>query len=70
VDDSYFPFDFGAWSASEDAPPMICSRHGLQEGGLLIKITPRRGQPAISRKFCGLCVLDTLDKIPGELTDG
>jgi hypothetical protein len=60
MSDDYFPFDFGSWKAPK---PMICPRHGPQDGGLLVSVTAKRGEAPIVRKCCGLCVIDALDRI-------
>jgi hypothetical protein len=56
--DDYYPFDFGAWKSKEG---LNCPKHGLQQGGLAIAVTPYRDRPPITRKYCGLCVLEALD---------
>jgi hypothetical protein len=71
MSEHYIPFDFGAWSTKTPADkPMICSKHGAQEGGFLISVTPRRGQSTFRRKYCGMCVLEALDQVTEGLTDG
>lgn len=59
--DDYIAFDFGSWTAR--TTPLVCPRHGRQDGGLSISVTPRRGETPIVRKCCGLCVLDALDRL-------
>lgn len=64
--DDYFPFDLGTWQA-RDKPGLECPRHGPQDGGLVLRVVPRRGETPIVRKFCGLCVIDALERTVGSL---
>jgi hypothetical protein len=59
TEDHYVPFDFGTWRSPAG---MDCPRHGLQDGGLVIQVSPRRnGGEVITRRYCGVCVLTALD---------
>jgi hypothetical protein len=53
--DDYFPFVIGPWRGELD-----CPRHGMQDGGLVVQIRPRRGGKVITRRYCGSCVLVVL----------
>jgi hypothetical protein len=58
VTDDYIPFDFGSWKSGAGRE---CSRHGRQYGGPSFAISPRPGE-IIIRRYCGLCLLDALDR--------
>jgi hypothetical protein len=60
--DDYFPFDFGSWQSDKG---VTCPRHGVQHGGLILKVVPVRNGPAHVKHYCGLCVLDMLDQFCG-----
>ena len=54
----YIPFDYGAWVSDVGVE---CKKHGLQYGGMSLRVQPTRDGFVIVRKYCGLCVIDILD---------
>lgn len=54
----YIPFDLGTWQSDAGRE---CPRHGRQHGGLAIAVSPRPGE-TITRQYCGLCVLQALER--------
>lgn len=64
-DEDFDPFDFGAWRAR--GTPLVCPRHGPQEGGLVLRVIPKKGDEPIVRKYCALCVVDLLDRVGAAL---
>jgi hypothetical protein len=64
MSEPYFPFDLGSWASTSGRQ---CPKHGLQQGGLAISVTPHRGAPAVIRNYCGLCVIEALDAVLPQL---
>ena len=63
----YIPFDFGSWKQHAG---MSCARHGKQDGGLAISVRSHRADEPYIRRYCGLCVLDALDRFCEGQADG
>jgi hypothetical protein len=61
ADDPYYPFDLGVWRAREE--PMVCPKHGPQDGGLSIMVRSAREAEPQTRCYCGLCIIEALDRI-------
>jgi hypothetical protein len=56
------PFDFGPAGGRYH-----CRRHGDQEGGLAIRVDASPDKPAITRVFCGLCIIEAIESMSSPM---
>lgn len=57
------PIDFGSVHGN-----LYCRRHGMQVGGLVIKVDTYLDKEAVTKTYCGHCVLDALDSMTHPVT--